>query len=112
MKEAVLMAESFIATDTRRPAPEPGDVSADLAIGLFDIHLAAESVIVLSLQAMPLRLLSTRFWRMMRARWNGECSRWARRTSNSSRLPGLCFGFIRFEIASTAVWPTGGGGPR
>ncbi|MDW9596536.1 FUSC family protein [Sinorhizobium meliloti] len=53
LKEAVLMAESFIATDTRRPAPEPGDVSADLAIGLFDIHLAAESVIVLSLQAMP-----------------------------------------------------------
>ncbi|PND22004.1 hypothetical protein CN934_08215 [Ensifer sp. MMN_5] len=53
LKEAVLMAESFIATDNRRPAPEPGVVSADLAIGLFDIHLAAESVIVLSLQAMP-----------------------------------------------------------
>lgn len=53
LKESVLMAESFIPTENRRPEPEPGVVSADLAIDLFDIHLAAESVIVLSLQAMP-----------------------------------------------------------
>ncbi|MDX0425734.1 FUSC family protein [Sinorhizobium medicae] len=53
LKESVLMAESFIPMDSSRPAPEPGAASADLAIVLFDIHLAAESVIVLSLQAMP-----------------------------------------------------------
>jgi uncharacterized membrane protein YccC len=53
LKEAVLMAESFIPTENRRPEPEPGQVSADLVVNLFDLHLAAESVIVLSFQAMP-----------------------------------------------------------
>ncbi|MGH6805270.1 MAG: hypothetical protein ACREEJ_00210 [Ensifer adhaerens] len=51
LKEAVLMAESFIPTENRRP--EPGLASSDVVINLFDLHLAAESVIVLSLQAMP-----------------------------------------------------------
>lgn len=60
LKESVLMAESFIPMDSSRPAPEPGAASADLAIVLFDIHLAAESVIVLSLQAMPPRPSSRR----------------------------------------------------
>jgi uncharacterized membrane protein YccC len=53
LKEAVLMAESFVPTDNRRPEPEPGQASADLVVNLFDLHLAAESVIVLSFQAMP-----------------------------------------------------------
>ncbi|OCP19065.1 MULTISPECIES: FUSC family protein [unclassified Ensifer] len=53
LKEAVLMAESFIPTEKRRPEPEPGLASSDVVINLFDLHLAAESVIVLSLQAMP-----------------------------------------------------------
>ncbi|MBP1875339.1 putative membrane protein YccC [Ensifer adhaerens] len=53
LKEAVLMAESFIPTENRRPEPEPGLASSDVVINLFDLHLAAESVIVLSLQAMP-----------------------------------------------------------
>ncbi|OCP03439.1 MULTISPECIES: FUSC family protein [unclassified Ensifer] len=53
LKEAVLMAESFIPTENRRPEPEPGIASADLVVNLFDLHLAAESVIVLSFQAMP-----------------------------------------------------------
>lgn len=53
LKEAVLMAESFIPTENRRPEPEPGRASSDLVIDLFDIHLAAESAIVLSFQAMP-----------------------------------------------------------
>lgn len=53
LKEAVLMAESFVPTEHRRPEPEPGLVSADVVVNLFDLHLAAESVIVLSFQAMP-----------------------------------------------------------
>lgn len=53
LKEAVLMAESFIPTENRRPEPEPGLASSDVVINLFDLHLAAESVIVLSLQALP-----------------------------------------------------------
>ncbi|MBP1882097.1 FUSC family protein [Sinorhizobium mexicanum] len=52
LKEAVLMAESFIPTENRRPEPAPGLASSDLVIDLFDIHLAAESAIVLSFQAM------------------------------------------------------------
>lgn len=53
LKEAVLMAESFIPTENRRPVPDPGVASSDVVISLFDLHLAAESVIVLSFQAMP-----------------------------------------------------------
>ncbi|NVD38657.1 FUSC family protein [Ensifer sp. HO-A22] len=53
LKEAVLMAESFIPTENRRPEPEPGLATSDVVINLFDLHLAAESVIVLSLQMKP-----------------------------------------------------------
>lgn len=53
LKEAVLMAESFIPTENRRPEPVPGLAASDVVINLFDLHLSAESVIVLSLQAMP-----------------------------------------------------------
>ncbi len=53
LKEAVLMAESFIPTENRRPEPEPGLASADVVVNLFDLHLAAESVIVVSFQSMP-----------------------------------------------------------
>ncbi|CAN7439302.1 FUSC family protein [Ensifer sp. ENS07] len=53
LKEAVLMAESFIPTENRRPEPQPGLTTSDLVINLFDLHLAAESVMVVSFQSMP-----------------------------------------------------------
>ncbi len=52
LKEAVLMAESFV------PRPSDGALSgetpaSEVAMRLFDVHLAAESVIVLSQQSAP-----------------------------------------------------------
>ncbi|KAA0697560.1 FUSC family protein [Neorhizobium sp. P12A] len=52
LKEAVLMAESFVP----KPADSASSVDspdAEVAMRLFDIHLAAESVIVLSQHAPP-----------------------------------------------------------
>lgn len=57
LKEAVLMAESFIPTENRRPVPDPGVASSDVVISLFDLHLAAESVIVLEMIGISLNRL-------------------------------------------------------
>ncbi|PZM13137.1 FUSC family protein [Rhizobium tubonense] len=52
LKEAVLMAESFIPKPTDDALA--GDTPAsEIAMRLFDVHLAAESVIVLSQQSSP-----------------------------------------------------------
>ena len=52
LKEAVLMAESFLPkrTDDTLSIDTP---ASDVAMRLFDVHLAAESVIVLSQQSPP-----------------------------------------------------------
>lgn len=48
LTEAVLMAEGLVPTNGRDLLPGEGDPAADLIIHLFDLHMAAESVIVLS----------------------------------------------------------------
>ena len=53
LKEVVLMAESFIPRPAGGVFDKGGDPAAELAIRLFDLHLAAESAIVLSLQSVP-----------------------------------------------------------
>jgi uncharacterized membrane protein YccC len=52
LKEAVLMAESFIPKQSDE-APAIDSPAFDVAMRLFDVHLAAESVIVLSQQSLP-----------------------------------------------------------
>lgn len=53
LKEAVLMADSFVPSSGGDMLPEAGQPGAETAIRLFDLHLAAESAIVVSLQSMP-----------------------------------------------------------
>lgn len=53
LKEVVLMAESFIPRPAGGVFDKGGDPAAELAIRLFDLHLAAESAIVLSQQSLP-----------------------------------------------------------
>jgi uncharacterized membrane protein YccC len=52
LKEAVLMAESFVPKPPDN-APGADSPDAEVAMRLFDVHLAAESVIVLSQHAPP-----------------------------------------------------------
>jgi uncharacterized membrane protein YccC len=53
LKEVVLMAESFIPRPAGGVFDEGSDPAAEFAIQLFDLHLAAESAIVLSQQSLP-----------------------------------------------------------
>jgi hypothetical protein len=53
LKEVVLMAESFIPRPSAGVFEGGAEPAAELAIRVFDIHLAAESAIVLSLQSLP-----------------------------------------------------------
>ncbi|MBB3351798.1 putative membrane protein YccC [Rhizobium sp. BK049] len=53
LKEAVLMAETFIPRPPGGVFDGAADPAAELAIRLFDAHLAAESAIVLSVQSPP-----------------------------------------------------------
>lgn len=53
LKEVVLMAESFIPRPAGGVFDKGTDPAAELAIRLFDLHLAAESAIVLSQQSVP-----------------------------------------------------------
>lgn len=52
LKEAVLMAESFVPSRTDEAAGVDTP-NAEVAMRLFDVHLAAESVIVLSQESLP-----------------------------------------------------------
>lgn len=52
LKEAVLMAESFIPRPTD-DAPSSDSPAAEIAMRLFDVHLAAESMMVLSQASAP-----------------------------------------------------------
>lgn len=52
LKEAVLMAESFIPKPSTE-AVSSDSPTADIAMRLFDVHLAAESMMVLSQHAVP-----------------------------------------------------------
>ncbi|TBZ20372.1 FUSC family protein [Rhizobium leguminosarum] len=53
LKEVVLMAETFIPRPAGGVFDAAADPAAELAIRLFDAHLAAESAIVLSFQGPP-----------------------------------------------------------
>ncbi|MDO3433715.1 FUSC family protein [Rhizobium sp. CBN3] len=53
LKEVVLMAETFIPRPAAGVFDGASDPAAELAIRLFDAHLAAESAIVLSFQSPP-----------------------------------------------------------
>ncbi|MBX4909664.1 MULTISPECIES: FUSC family protein [Rhizobium] len=53
LKEVVLMAETFIPRPSAGVFDGASDPAAELAIRLFDAHLAAESAIVLSFQSPP-----------------------------------------------------------
>ncbi|PDS42600.1 hypothetical protein CO662_18730 [Rhizobium anhuiense] len=53
LKEVVLMAETFIPRPSGGVFDATADPAAELAIRLFDAHLAAESAIVLSFQSPP-----------------------------------------------------------
>lgn len=53
LKEVVLMAESFIPRPPTGMFDADDEPAAELAIRLFDAHLAAESAIVLSSQSLP-----------------------------------------------------------
>ncbi|WP_163880274.1 FUSC family protein [Rhizobium laguerreae] len=53
LKEVVLMAETFIPRPPSGVFDATADPAAELAIRLFDAHLAAESAIVLSFQSPP-----------------------------------------------------------
>jgi uncharacterized membrane protein YccC len=53
LKDAVLMAESFIPRPPGEVFDEASQPAAQLAIRLFDVHLAAESAIVLGFQSAP-----------------------------------------------------------
>ncbi|PDT03516.1 hypothetical protein CO666_14645 [Rhizobium chutanense] len=53
LKEVVLMAETFIPRPPAGVFDGAADPAAELAIRLFDVHLAAESAIVLSFQSPP-----------------------------------------------------------
>ncbi|OWV90758.1 hypothetical protein ATY78_16885 [Rhizobium sp. R635] len=53
LKEVVLMAETFIPRPPAGVFDGAADPAAELAIRLFDAHLAAESAIVLSFQSPP-----------------------------------------------------------
>ncbi|WP_183838889.1 FUSC family protein [Rhizobium etli] len=53
LKEVVLMAETFIPRPPAGVFDAAADPAAELAIRLFDAHLAAESAIVLSFQSPP-----------------------------------------------------------
>ncbi len=53
LKEAVLMADGLVPVSRREALPEEGDPAADIGLALFDLHLAAESLIVLSRQSLP-----------------------------------------------------------
>ncbi|MGO7533018.1 FUSC family protein [Rhizobium leguminosarum] len=53
LKEVVLMAETFIPRPPGGVFDASADPAAELAIRLFDAHLAAESAIVLSFQSPP-----------------------------------------------------------
>ncbi|NNG71586.1 FUSC family protein [Rhizobium laguerreae] len=53
LKEVVLMAETFIPRPAAGVFDGAADPAAELAIRLFDAHLAAESAIVLSFQSPP-----------------------------------------------------------
>ncbi|ACS56439.1 FUSC family protein [Rhizobium leguminosarum] len=53
LKEVVLMAETFIPRPAGGVFDATADPAAELAIRLFDAHLAAESAIVLSFQSPP-----------------------------------------------------------
>ncbi|WP_027667559.1 FUSC family protein [Rhizobium leguminosarum] len=53
LKEVVLMAETFIPRPPGGVFDAAADPAAELAIRLFDAHLAAESAIVLSFQSPP-----------------------------------------------------------
>ncbi|MBY5566917.1 FUSC family protein [Rhizobium leguminosarum] len=53
LKEVVLMAETFIPRPPGGVFDATADPAAELAIRLFDAHLAAESAIVLSFQSPP-----------------------------------------------------------
>ncbi|ARM12594.1 UNVERIFIED_ORG: putative membrane protein YccC [Rhizobium esperanzae] len=53
LKEVVLMAETFIPRPPTGVFDGAADPAAELAVRLFDAHLAAESAIVLSFQSPP-----------------------------------------------------------
>ncbi|OAV56368.1 hypothetical protein A6U98_24825 [Rhizobium sp. WYCCWR10014] len=53
LKEVVLMAETFIPRPPAGVFDGASDPAAELAIRLFDAHLAAESAIVVSFQSLP-----------------------------------------------------------
>ncbi|ACE91366.1 FUSC family protein [Rhizobium phaseoli] len=53
LKEVVLMAETFIPRPLTGVFDGAADPAAELAVRLFDAHLAAESAIVLSFQSPP-----------------------------------------------------------
>ncbi|WP_132956394.1 FUSC family protein [Rhizobium sp. BK251] len=53
LKDAVMMAESFIPRPRGGVFDAASDPAAEFAVGLFDAHLAAESAIVLSIQSPP-----------------------------------------------------------
>ncbi|MEZ2127362.1 MULTISPECIES: FUSC family protein [unclassified Sinorhizobium] len=53
LKEVVLMAESFVPRPAGGVFDSDSGPAAEVALRLFDVHLAAESVIVLSRQQLP-----------------------------------------------------------
>lgn len=53
LKEAVLMADGLVPVSRREALPEENEPAADIGLALFDLHLAAESLIVLSRQSLP-----------------------------------------------------------
>ena len=53
LKEAVLMADSFVPTPSADTAMETDQPGTEIAMRLFDLHLAAESAIVVSQQSSP-----------------------------------------------------------
>ncbi|WP_435999663.1 FUSC family protein [Rhizobium sp. LjRoot30] len=57
LKEAVLMADGLVPVSRTEALPDEDDPAADIGLRLFDLHLAAESAIVLSRQGLPRPLL-------------------------------------------------------
>ncbi|MDX3924832.1 MAG: FUSC family protein [Shinella sp.] len=57
MREAVLMTEGLVPRTAEGELPDPDSSAGRLSIALYDLHLAIESVIVLSQQAPPPRAL-------------------------------------------------------
>jgi len=53
LKEAVLMADSFVPTPSTDTVMETDQPGTEIAMRLFDLHLAAESAIVVSQQSSP-----------------------------------------------------------